>query len=64
MISLVFRACTLEAVAAALRILEGSASVAVALRDNMLLKVNALLRMKGKIKQNDFKTVQLHSEDM
>jgi hypothetical protein len=52
------RACTLEAVAAALHELEdsptASVDVASALRFNMRLKVNALLRSKCRIKKDDF----------
>lgn len=52
------RACTLEAVAAALQELEDSPATSVdaasALRFNMRLKVNALLRSKCRVKQDDF----------
>lgn len=55
---MLYRACTLEAVAAALEQLEGTSAAAGVLRRNMLLKVNAVLRFNGKLKPDDFESVE------
>jgi len=50
------RACTLEAVAAALRALEDDAGIADGLLSNMKLKVNALLRQNCRIPPDDLES--------